>query len=120
MKHLNYYQLLIQPYFISTKISTRMKKQLFRFRTRMTNVGHNFGRKVACPLCNSGNDDQEHLFNCIIIKLNNANLYKSTEEKYEDIYSMNSDKLINIARLCESIIRTREILTAYMPITRQN
>ena len=77
----------------------------------MINVGHNFGRKMPCPLCNNGNDDQEHLFKRIMIKLNNENLYKSIEEKYEDIYSMNTDKLINIAKLCESIIRTREILS---------
>ena len=80
LKNLKYYQLSIQSYLTSSSISTRMKKYLFRFRTKMTNVGHNFGNKVKCPLCKLGNDDQEHLFKCVIIKINCEELYKNTEE----------------------------------------
>ena len=112
IKHLKYYDLAIQPYLTSTKISTRRKKYLFQFRTRMTSVGYNYGNKVVCPLCQLGKDDQEHLFNCIIMKINSKEIYNITDEKHEAIYSMNIDILINISKICESAIRTRNKLCA--------
>ena len=107
-----FYDLSIQEYLTSTKITTRRKKYLFQFRTRMTNVGFNYGNKVLCPLCHLEEDKQEHLFKCIIIKLNNEDVYKMTEEKYEDIFSLNIDKLTSISKICESAIRTRNKLTS--------
>ena len=112
LKNLKYYQLSLQSYLTSSKITTRMKKQFFRFRTKMTNVGFNFGNKILCPLCKLENDDQEHLFRCVMIKINCKELY-NTEETYENIFSMNSDKTIKIASICESIIKTREKLLAF-------
>ena len=111
IQHLKYYELAIQPYLTSSKISTRMKKCLFQFRTRMTSVGYNYGNKVVCPLCLLGKDDQEHLFKCIIMKINSKEIFNITDEKYQDIYSMDIDKLINISKICESAIRTRSKLT---------
>ena len=76
----------------------------------MTNVGYNFGNKTMCPLCKLGNDDQEHLFSCVIIKINCQQLYRNIEASYEDIFSLNSEKHIKIASLCENIIKTRDKL----------
>ena len=112
LRNLKYYQLSIQPYLTSTAITTRKKKHLFRFRTKMVNVGYNFGNKTLCPLCKNGNDDQEHLFECVMIKINCEQLYRSIEETYEDIFSMNTEKLIKISSLCESVTKTREKLLA--------
>ena len=53
MKDLKYYQLKMQPYLSSSKLSTRRKKYLFQFRTRMVPVGHNSEKKVSCPVCKS-------------------------------------------------------------------
>ena len=64
IKLLKYYELALQPYLTSSKITTRQKKCLFQFRTRMTSVGYNYGNKTVCPLCHIGKDDQEHL-HCI-------------------------------------------------------
>ena len=52
LKNLKYYDLSIQEYLTSTKITTRRKKYLFQFRTRMTNVGYNYGNKklVLCVI----------------------------------------------------------------------
>ena len=76
----------------------------------MINVGHNYGKKVKCPICKIQKEDdtQEHLFKCVILKLNCPELYKSQEEKYEDIFSLNLEKIIKVAKICESIQRKRQ------------
>ena len=99
----------MQPYLLSTKISTRKKKYLFLFRTRMMNVGHNYGRKVPCPLCKSENGD---MFNCVIMKISCRELFMNNETKYEDIFSPHLQKLINVAKLCESLARKRREILA--------
>ena len=69
LKNFKYYQLQLQPYLTSKEISTRQKKILYRFRTRMVHVGKNYGKKVKCPLCKKEDDTQEHLFECVILKI---------------------------------------------------
>ena len=74
----------------------------------MINVGHNYGRKVSCPLCQSNQEDtQKHLFNCLVQKITNSDLYHSKNTKYEDIFSLDLQKLISVAKLCESVARKR-------------
>ena len=74
----------------------------------MINVGHNYGRKIPCPICklNIG-DTQNHMFNCIIMKISCKELYNNIETKYEDIFSQNLQKLLDISKLCESLARKR-------------
>ena len=84
-------------------MTTRRKKLLFQFRTKMVKVGHNYGKETKCPLCKLDNDTQEHIFDCIIMKIQCSDLFNSQGEKYEDIFSLNDTKLENIAKLCESI-----------------
>ena len=79
----------------------------------MVKVAHNYGNKIVCPICTSKEDDtQEHLFKCLTVKLNNSQVFHMQGVKYEDIYSTSLEKLINIARICESAARTRERLSA--------
>lgn len=46
-------------------------------------------------------DSQQHMFNCVVLKISNSNI------KYEDIFSLDLQKLISVAKLCESIARKR-------------
>ena len=78
----------------------------------MVKVSHNYGNKSVCPISTSREDDtQEHIFKCLAIKLNSSQVFHMNA-KYEDIFSSNLDKLINISRICESAARTRERLSA--------
>ena len=77
----------------------------------MLQVGYNYGKKIPCPLCLSKQGDtQEHLFNCLPIKLNSSKVFHMRDEKYEDIFSLNSTKLTKISSICESAWMTREKL----------
>ena len=109
LKLLKYYQLKTQSYLISPKISTRTKKCLFKFRTQMINVGSNYGRNEQCPLCKLNETyTQQHLFNCMMIKLKSVELYNMCDEKYEDIFSSNLEKLIKVSKICTSIEKIRK------------
>ena len=77
----------------------------------MVNVGHNYGNKTSCKICNLEEDDsQEHIFDCIVLKIKCPELFNMTDEKYDDIFSQNVQKLIKVAKVCESAIKLREIL----------
>ena len=94
---------------MSKSTTTRQKKYLFRFRTRMVRVGHNYGRKVSCPICQTNaSDTQEHMFNCVVLKLLSSDLYHMIDLNYKDIYSTDTEKLDKISRICESVTRKRE------------
>ena len=108
-KYLKYYQLKIQSYLLSKNTTTRQKKYLFHFRTRMIKVGHNYGRKVSCPVCQTeAGDTQEHMFNCFGLKLLSSELYHMKNLKYADIYCSDPQKLDDISKICESVTRKRE------------
>ena len=96
-------------------MTTRRKKILFRFQTRMFKVGHNYGNKIKCPLCKMENDTQEHMFDCVIMKIHCINLYSKKDENHEDIFSLNTKKLEDITKICESISRTHELLLCTPP-----
>ena len=108
-KNQKYYQLETQQYLKTNKLSTRNKKSLFKFRTRMVNVGHNFGNKIKCPLCQQEDDTQKHLFQCFVMKLSCKEIYHM-QGNYEDIFNSKEDYLISIAKVCERAIKTREEL----------
>ena len=77
----------------------------------MSRVGHNYGNKVPCPLCKSKQGDtQEHLFNCFYMKMNSNIIFHMRDEKYQDIFSQNDKKLIQISKICESACMTRKRL----------
>jgi hypothetical protein len=60
----HYDSLTIQPYLLSPSTSNRQKRVQFRWRTRMTKVGWNYGIKGKCPLCKDSDDIQDHLLSC--------------------------------------------------------
>ena len=76
----------------------------------MINVGHNYGNKAKCPICKLEDDTQEHMLRCVILKIKSPELFKIQEEKYEDLFSLNDDKIIKLARILESVLRKREEL----------
>ena len=111
LKKLCYYRLETQPYLLSEKLSTKSKQCLFKFRTHMVNDSSNFGGTKTCKFCNMNElDNQEHMFNCVIMKLRCKELYNMIDIKYNDIFTNETSKLIKIAKVCHSLLRTREIL----------
>ena len=58
------------------------------------------------------NDTQHHLFDCVVLKISNSDLFHNLNTKYEDIFSLNLQKLIGVAKLCESVARKRAELMA--------
>ena len=88
LSNLKYYQLKIQPYLKSSEITTMQQKYLFLYRSRMINVGKNYGKLISCPLCKINEQDtQEHFFNCLILRLWCPLLYNLQNLNYEDVFS---------------------------------
>ena len=58
---------------------------------------------ISCPLCESTDDTQEHLFECE--KLRDA---PSTYCEYKDIFSEDRDILLNVAKNLKKIVELRK------------
>ena len=84
---------------------TRKQKLLFKFRTRMINVGNNYGKINLCPLGCIALDTQEHIFECKEL-LDNKVVSKSF--KYNDIFSEEPTKFTYAVNLAEELLRKRE------------
>ena len=91
-----YSNLKIQNYLSSPNLTIRQKKIMFKLRTRMTKVGYNFGKKVLCPLCLNHEDNQEEMLECVILKLQCKELYQKDDEKYDDVFSADINKISKI------------------------
>ena len=108
---MKYYTLETQPYLLSEKLTTKSKQSLFKFRAHMVNVSKNFGGTKTCKFCNMNEmDNQEHMFNCVMMKTRCKELYNMIDVKYNDIFTNDIVKLTKLAKVCQSLIRTREIL----------
>ena len=103
-----YSNLKIQNYFITNEITTKQKLIIFKARTRMLNVAYNFGNKTKCPLCKIGEDNQKHLIECIVIKLNCHEISYNTDSQSEDIFTENITKLNKISQLLQVATRKRD------------
>ena len=111
LKSIHYDKLKMQDYLKSQKIKLKMKRILFKARTRMLNVGENFGKKGPCPLCNLKEDTQSHLLDCIIVKMECPEIVENKENcSYADIFCNSIEKMNNIAKLLHQAMRTREKL----------
>ena len=111
LKYLKYEKLEMQEYLKCQKLSLKKKQILFKTRTRMLNVKSNFGDKSACPLCTLKEDNQSHLLECLVIKLNSPQVIENIDNcVYDDIYSTNISKLKNVANIIYEAVRTREKL----------
>ena len=110
-ENLLYNKLEMQEYLKTDQITHKRKILLFKLRTKMTKVGYNFGRKTRCPVCkiDTEPDEQSHLLNCLVLKLEISDIL-SSDNKYDDIFSNNIEKLNNVVLLFEKAIRKREEL----------
>ena len=106
MSNLNYSSLELQPYLKCDKMYNRTKKFLFRLRTRMVNLPHNFGKKIKCKICLIGDADQVHLIKCLRIKIVYPELLKDLN--YYDIFDTDIKKQTEIAKIMEQAYRVRE------------
>ena len=103
MSNLKYNQLEMQSYLQTSILSLRKQTLLFKFRCRMINVGSNFGRQNKCPICLTGEDSQEHLFNCH--KLNDSS---SGQSEYSDLFGDNLENFQKVINEGAIILRKRE------------
>jgi hypothetical protein len=84
---------------------------LFKFRTRTYLVKNNFrnnykNTNILCPLCEQHDDTQEHILTCekTIGEINNFACI------YDDIFSIDMDRLYNVACCLKKLHETREKL----------
>ena len=110
LKNIKYSKLEPQDYLTCTEMTTPMKKIIFRARTGMLDVGFNMGKKISCVLCGLGNDDERHLFDCLIIKLSCPEIMENSTASFDDIYSLDMKKVCQAAKLLRKAMRTREVL----------
>ena len=96
------------PYFQTKNIPRRKQILLFKFRSRMINVGNNFGRLTKCQICFKEDDNQEHLFKCDILNVANEFLDSDISIEYSDLFSNQIEKLQNIINRGDTILRKRE------------
>ena len=110
LQNLHYKELKIQNYFKTDKISSKTKINLFKARTRMLNVAHNFGQQIKCRLCKIEDDNQNHLLECIIIKIESQEILNNTGAKISDIYSNDIEKQLSVTKLIDIAMRKRDMI----------
>ena len=77
LDNLSYTDLRTQSYLMSGNISTRKKKLIFKVRTRMVQVGDNFGKKEdLCRICLLELNTQSHLTQCSVLKVKYPEIFK--------------------------------------------
>ena len=97
---LRYQKLEIQPYLVDDELPTRLKQQVFRWRTRMIKVGWNYGKEVQCPICSNSEDTQNHILECCDLNENDVE-----DESVDKEYNLG----LHMTRL-EAAIRKREVI----------
>ena len=101
VSELTYTKLEMQQYLLDENLSTRQKQLLFRWRTKMTKVGWNYGKKdMLCPICSDAEDTQDHLLECSAL---------SSDSLFNQSVDMEYDLNLHITRL-EAVVRKREII----------
>ena len=96
-------------YFSNNRFTPDLANLLFKFRTRMFNVRNNFRnnykqQSTLCPVCEDGEDSQEHLFDCKPIQ----EIVDTRDCEYEDIFSTDVDTLFNVATTLKLVVKVRE------------
>ena len=109
IKDLVYSELKLQTYLTGSDYSTTQKKFAFRLRSRMVQVGHNFGNKDLCPLCHIGANDQLHLSECVVLKVSMPELMDNAcDFKYEEIYGEDPAGGMNVTAMLHKSFQKRE------------
>ena len=100
-----------ENYIRDPRFSKNEIELLFALRTRTVNdikrnFPNQFNNSIACDLCQTQVDCQEHLLRCVKL----TNIVKVPEDiKYSDIFG-NTEKQIKIVKIFKQLLRTREIL----------
>ena len=85
-----------------------MELLLLKLRLRMIKIDANFGIKAKCRLCNIGKSDQEHLTQCVFLKIKCPEILSMTE-KYSDLFGNDVKKLNNLSVVFQRVLREYEI-----------
>ena len=101
----------MQKYLESDMLTKREKLLVFSLRAHMIKVGHNYGNKQICPLCQDPDtdDSQTHLINCEVLKEECQDI-KNKIVVYSDLYSDDISIVKEIAKLFKIALRKREEL----------
>ena len=105
MDNLNFKKLEIQPYLKSTDVHSNEAKNIFKFRTNMSDVKVNFSSQHGNLNCSLGCDElesQEHLICCDKNGLNFKN-----DVNYKDIFSYDIKKLKLIEKRLSSALAAK-------------
>ena len=110
MKDIKYNELKLQEYFTWPDLSTKHKKLLYMLRCRMINVGHNYGRKVTCPLGCKNDDRQQHITHCNVIKQSCIDVMMHDIDIDVIYTSQDKEKISTAVKVFEGAFRTRQEL----------
>ena len=112
LKNILYQDLKMQPYLNSNLVNSNQAKQLFRFRTRMSNVKSNFksmyskvGLQCPLPECLEIEDDK-HLLECEITN----RLRNDTSVEFKKLYTGNVKEQLIIIDLLVSAEKIRDTM----------
>ena len=109
LDNLSYTDLRTQSYLMSGNISTRKKKLIFKVRTRMVQVGDNFGKKEdLCRICLLELNTQIHLTQCSVLKVKYPEIFSNNHSNYMDIFGTTPDKQKDAIDLFEKCLRKRD------------
>lgn len=105
IKPLQYSDLILQPYLTSDTINLRLKKLLFKLRTRMVPVGWNFGQKVICQVCQlpDSEDSQQH----VLVNCDKTKSETIKESEYDDLFTERVERLSEIVKEFDVSLRNR-------------
>ena len=100
-------------YIRDPRLTSENVNTLFKFRTRMFHVRNNFRNQykaanLLCPLCETSEDSQEHLFHCAKIRSRLPQNIQERNISYNDIFTNDCDKLLDVAKLLKDIVQIRE------------
>ena len=96
--HIVHAKLEMQNYFKPCKLTIKETKFAFHARTRMVRVKKNYGQNQNCPLCKGDvEDSQPHLLVCEMLVPKNTIVDEMP--KYEDLFSENISKQINLIQI---------------------
>ena len=110
MTNLNYNELKIKQYLISSKLNLRKKQMLFKLRTRMMATPENFGLDRLCKICEIERDTTNHVLSCIFLKGEVPEVLGLDVDLSKGVYSDDIDKNISFLKIFEKMWRKREEL----------
>ena len=109
LQKIKYTKLETQDYLLSNKLSIRQKKIIFKARTGMLNVGYNFGQHIKCFMCKLEDDNESHLFKCIMLKMSCPEIIEHSKLSFNLVFSQDMTQVANISNILIKVMRSREV-----------